>query len=488
MILKRLKSILEGIAYLELKGDTQMEIRDLQLDSRAVKTGDLFFAIRGSIMDGHKFIDMAIAQGATAIICEELPDLVNPEVTYVKVKNTSRVVGKICRSFFNDPSSAFQLVGITGTNGKTTCATLLFDCFTALGFKVGLISTVESRIVEKVLQSERTTPDAISLHRLLVRMKEAECAYVFMEVSSHAIDQGRIEGLDFNIGVFTNISRDHLDYHKSFKSYIKAKKKFFDNLCPEAIALTNLDDSNGAVMLQNTKALKKGFSIKRLADYKGKIVSNTIQGLHLEFNGIDFHARLIGEFNAYNLLTAYAVSQLLDQDSIQVLQTLSQVFPAEGRFDVLSSEQSGITAIIDYAHTPDALDKVLKTISKMQLPKHKIITVFGCGGDRDKGKRPEMARIAVLHSQIVILTSDNPRSENPEDILNDMEKGIDASSTKAKWIRIADRSEAIKTALLMAESGDIVLVAGKGHEKYQEVNGVKHPFDDKEKIRALINA
>lgn len=486
MILKRLNSILAEVDMVTCVGDSEMKISNLSLDSRAIKHGDLFIALKGSLTDGHDYVDKAIKAGAVAIVCEVLPELLDDNVCYVQVNNARKALGSICKVFFEDPSSSFKLVGITGTNGKTTCCTLLYHCFQAMGYKTGLISTVEIRVHDLVYEAERTTPDVISLNRIMAQMRKEGCTYVFMEVSSHAIDQSRIEGLNFRLAAFTNITRDHLDYHGDSKSYIKAKKKFFDNLHPEAMALINLDDPNGLVMLQNTKAGKFTFGLKRPADYKGKIISNDFDGLHLEFNGTPFHARLHGAFNAYNLLTVYAICDLLGFSSWHVLQILSQVFPAEGRFEVIRSENSGKIGIVDYAHTPDALEKILETVRKMTMKKNKIITVFGCGGDRDRGKRPIMAKIAFRLSDIIVLTSDNPRSENPESILNDMMQGLEEQEDLSNCIRISDRAQAIKTAVLMANTGDVVVVAGKGHEKYQEINGEKFPFDDKKILEAMM--
>lgn len=486
MTLKRLNSILEGTEIVQLVGDPNAEIADLKLDSREVKAGDLFVAMKGSLADGHKFIEGAIGSGAIAILCEAIPERLHTGVSYVQVRNVRKALGVICKRFFDDPSAAFKLVGITGTNGKTTCCTLLYDCMEALGLKAGLISTVNVRIHDQILSAERTTPDVISLNRLMADMRDAGCAYVFMEVSSHAIDQGRIEGLHFSLAAFTNITRDHLDYHGDFRSYIEVKKKFFDNLYQEAIALTNLDDPNGAVMLQNSSAQKYTYSFRRPANYKGRILTNTLDGLQLEFNGIPFHARLLGAFNAYNLLTVYAICELMGFDSWNVLQILSQVYPAEGRFDVIRSINEGKTGIVDYAHTPDALEKVLETVRKVISPKSKIICVFGCGGDRDKGKRPIMTSIAFRLSDIIVMTSDNPRSEDPEVILDEMMEGIKDEHNTSNCLRITDRTEAIKTAVMLAGRGDVVVVAGKGHEKYQEIKGKKFPFDDKKILEAIM--
>ena len=485
--MKTLKNLFSSIKTEEVVGTLQLDIQNIAFDSRKVQTNTLFLATKGTLVDGHGFIAKAIESGASAIVCEVLPLDLNPNITYIKVSDSAEVLGLLSSEFYGNPSHKLKLVGITGTNGKTTCATLLFQLFTSLGYKVGLLSTVENKIGNEIIPSTHTTPDAVRLNELLALMHESGCAYVFMEVSSHAIHQRRIAGLQFEGGVFTNITHDHLDYHNTFAEYIAAKKMFFDELPKTAFALANRDDRNAGVMLQNTKATKYGFSLRTLADYKAKILENSILGLHLEINNQEIYCRLIGEFNAYNALTAYACAMLLGQQNEEVLQALSNLPGAEGRFEYIRQAEKNITAIVDYAHTPDALEKVLETIDALNKGKGRILTVVGCGGDRDKTKRPEMARIAARFSEQVILTSDNPRTENPETILDDMEVGI-SEEHKSKILRISQRDQAIKTACRLAKQNDFILVAGKGHEKYQEINGVKHDFDDKEVLEKELNS
>lgn len=479
--MKLLSDILYKTRLEEVVGSTNVAIASVVFDSRKVKKDSLFIATRGTATDGHAYIDKAIESGAVAIVCEELPKNRRAHISYVKVLNASEALGHIACNYFDHPSEKLKLIGITGTNGKTTTVTLLFNLFRGLGYKVGLVSTVENKIDNTVIPSTHTTPDALALNELLAKMVEAGCQYAFMEVSSHAVVQHRITGLKFTGGAFSNITHDHLDYHKTFDEYIKAKKLFFDNLQDDAFALTNKDDRNGMVMLQNTKAKKYTYGIKSVADFKCRVVENHLNGLLLNIDNQEVWVKLIGSFNAYNVLVVYAVSQLLKQDKTQVLTTLSNLNSVEGRFQYIKSK-TGIVAIVDYAHTPDALKNVLETIRDIRTGNEQVITLAGCGGDRDAAKRPLMAKIACEYSDKVILTSDNPRSENPEAILDQMQAGIDPANAK-KTLRISDRKEAIRTAAAFGKPGDIILIAGKGHEKYQEINGVKQPFDDFEIIK-----
>lgn len=474
--MKLLSDIIYKTRLEEIVGSTNLAISSITFDSRLVKKDSLFIAIKGVSSDGHDYIEKAISLGAVAIVCENLPSELKENISYIKVLNSSEALGYIACNFFDNPSEKLKLVGITGTNGKTTSVTLLFNLFKSLGYQVGLLSTVENKINNTVIPSTHTTPDAISLNELLAKMVEQGCQYAFMEVSSHAIVQHRITGIKFTGAAFTNITHDHLDYHKTFDEYIRAKKLFFDNLPENAFALTNKDDRNGMVMLQNCKAKKHAYALKSIADFKCKVIENHLNGLLLNLDNQELWIKLIGSFNAYNATLVYAVSQLLKQDKTQVLTALSNLNSVEGRFQYIKSK-SDIIAIIDYAHTPDALKNVLETIKDVRTGNENIITVVGCGGDRDAAKRPIMAEIACEYSNKVILTSDNPRTENPEDILNQMQAGINPVDAK-KTLRITDRKEAIKTACTLAQKGDIILIAGKGHEKYQEINGVKHPFDD----------
>lgn len=468
-----------------VSGSTDVVVRDVQLDSRQVTEGSLFVAVKGSVSDGHQFIVKAIEKGAKAIICEAMPLAQQPGITYVQTSNSAQAAGLIAHSFHNHPSHHFKLVGVTGTNGKTTIATLLYKLFTALGYSCGLVSTVENVINGEVIPSTHTTPDAVSLNALLKRMRDEGCEYVFMEVSSHAVHQHRIAGLAFAGGLFSNITHDHLDYHKTFDEYIKAKKGFFDTLPPTAFAITNIDDKRGGVMFQNTAAKKHTYSLRTVADFKGKILENILTGLIMTVNDQEVHFRLIGEFNAYNLLAVYGAAICLGEQKQAVLQILSNVSGAEGRFDYILSAQENIIGIVDYAHTPDALINVLGTIKKLKRGHEQVITVVGCGGDRDKTKRPIMGEVACEHSDKVIFTSDNPRSEDPLQILEDMETGLNTTA-KRKYVSMPDRKQAIKTAVTMASAEDIVLIAGKGHEKYQEIKGVKHHFDDKEVLKEMF--
>lgn len=486
---KRLMAILQDILYkvgiLSVYGNLNIEVNDLQVDSRKVNKGSLFIAIKGTSADGHRFIDQVEEKGAVVIVCEKLPSQLREAITYVQVGNSAPAAGLMAHNFYGQPSEKLKLVGVTGTNGKTTIATVLFKLFTMLGCKCGLISTVQNQVGDTVIQATHTTPDAISLNALLKRMVDAKCTHVFMETSSHAIHQHRIAGLRYVGGIFSNITHDHLDYHQTFDEYIRVKKSFFDALPSSAFAVSNADDKRGIVMLQNTNAKKYFYSLKTLADFKGKILENNITGLVMDVNGQEVHFRLIGEFNAYNLLAVYGTAICLGEDKQEVLRCLSVLNGAEGRFDYIISKNEKVIGIVDYAHTPDALLNVLITIQKLKKEYEQVITVVGCGGDRDKAKRPIMAEVACQHSDRVILTSDNPRSEDPAQILRDMEAGL-TSATRRKSISIVDRKEAIKTAVSFSKPDDILLIAGKGHEKYQEIKGVKYPFDDKEVLKDVF--
>ncbi|OIP85243.1 MAG: UDP-N-acetylmuramoyl-L-alanyl-D-glutamate--2,6-diaminopimelate ligase [Porphyromonadaceae bacterium CG2_30_38_12] len=476
-----LNDVINNIQVIKAIGPTDISISAIQFDSRKVDKGALFVATVGSAADGHSFIDTAIAQGAKAIVCQQLPPKLQTSITYLVVENSAEALGKIASAWNNYPSSKLILVGVTGTNGKTTIATLLYNMFRKLGFKVGLLSTVCNYIDDIAMEATHTTPDPLTLNELLATMVEAGCTYAFMEVSSHAVDQKRIAGLDFDGGIFTNITRDHIDYHLTFENYLKAKKEFFDNLPADTFALTNADDKNGLVMLQNTKAKKYSYSLRGMADFKTKILEHGFDGMLLDMNKHEVHVSFIGKFNASNLSAVVGTAILLGQDELEVLRILSSLVSVSGRFETLHAPQ-GYTAIVDYAHTPDALNNVIATINQILQGEGRLITVVGCGGNRDKGKRPMMAREAVDGSWKAILTSDNPRNEAPQDILNDMIAGLDMFQ-KAKSLCIADRREAIKTACALAQKGDIVLVAGKGHEDYQIIQGVKHHFDDREEVR-----
>lgn len=481
----QLQELLYGIAITNLIGTTNREVRDLVFDSRQAGEGDVFFAVRGTLSDGHNYISATVENGVAVVICEQMPQDVKSSVTYVSVADSSVALGVMSANFYGNPASRLQLIGITGTNGKTTIATLLFKLFRGLGYKSGLISTVQNHINDEVIPATHTTPNPIVLNRLLKDMVDAGCSYCFMEVSSHAVVQHRIAGLNFSGGVFSNITHDHLDFHLTFDNYLKAKKAFFDSLPKSAFALTNADDRNGMVMLQNTKASKKTYALKQLADYKARIIENSFRGLHLDVNGADVFFKLVGSFNAYNLLAVYGTAVLLEQDPLDVLTILSNLDGAEGRFDFILSPQK-IIGIVDYAHTPDAVQNVLSTIQNIRKGTEQVITVIGCGGDRDKTKRPVMAQVACDWSDKVILTSDNPRTEDPQTIVNDMVEGV-SPTNKRKTLVILDRKEAIKTACHLASPGDIILLAGKGHEKYQEINGVRNHFDDKEILTEQFN-
>lgn len=481
--MQMLKDILYGVHITAVHGDTNVKVKSLTFDSRKADKKSAFFAIKGFTRDGHDFIPDVIKNGCEILIVSQPVE--NAEnCTVVQVDDTSLALALCASNFYGEPSRELKLVGITGTNGKTTIATLSHMLYTNLGYQTGLLSTVTNKIMDREIPSTHTTPDPIQLNALLREMVDEGCSHCFMEVSSHAIHQNRIAGLHFSGGVFTNITHDHLDYHKTFKEYIDVKKAFFDHLPKSAFALTNNDDKNGPVMLQNTVARKRSYAMKSIADYKVKVLENQFSGLVLTIDGTELWTKLIGDFNAYNLLAVYAISQELGEDSTEVLTALSELGSVEGRFQYINSD-SGVTAIVDYAHTPDALMNVLKTIQNIRTNNETVYTVVGCGGDRDKAKRPEMASIACKLSDKVILTSDNPRSEDPNTIIDDMMAGVDAGSFK-KTLSIVDREQAIKTAVSMAEPNDIILVAGKGHEKYQEINGVKHDFDDMQTLKSLF--
>ena len=481
----KLSDLLKYVAPVRLEGDAATEITGVQIDSRRVGPGQLFVAMRGTQADGHAFIPKAVEQGAAAVLCEELPAELSEGVAYVQVASTEDAVGPVATLFYGDPSRRLRLVGVTGTNGKTTIATLLYDMFRKMGHKCGLVSTVCNYIDGERLPATHTTPDPIELNALLARMVEAGCEYAFMECSSHAIAQKRIGGLKFAGGIFTNLTRDHLDYHKTFENYRDAKKAFFDALPKDAFALTNADDKNGMVMVQNTKATVKTYSTRSMADFRARIIECHFEGMYLEVDGREVGVQFIGKFNVSNLLAVYGAAVLLGKQPEDVLVVMSTLHSVRGRLEPVRSPE-GFTAIVDYAHTPDALANVLAAIHEVLGGKGRVSTVCGAGGNRDKGKRPLMAREAVRQSDRVIITSDNPRFEDPQDIINDMLAGLDQKQMK-KVVSIVDRREAIRAACMMAEKGDVVLVAGKGHEDYQEVKGVKHHFDDKEEIKGILN-
>jgi UDP-N-acetylmuramoyl-L-alanyl-D-glutamate--2,6-diaminopimelate ligase len=480
-----LQDILYKVSIRSVQGDLDRQVGNLQTDSRQAGPGSLFIALKGTHTDGHQYIPAVIEAGAAIIICEDLPALLQDGVTYIEVENTATAAGYIAHNFYGQPSEHLKLVGVTGTNGKTTIATLLYKLFTALGYKCGLLSTVQNQVGERIVPATHTTPDAIHLNALLKEMIDEGCTYAFMETSSHAIHQQRIAGLRYAGGLFSNITHDHLDYHKTFEEYIRVKKSFFDALPSEAFAISNADDKRGAVMLQNTNAKKYFYSLKTLAEFKGKILENNLTGLVMTVNDQEVHFRLIGEFNAYNLLAVYGAALCLGEEKSEVLRRLSTLSGAEGRFDYIVSPKEKIIGIVDYAHTPDALINVLVTIQKLRKGHEQIITVVGCGGDRDKTKRPLMGAAACEYSDKVIITSDNPRSEDPEQIIRDIEAGLNTAARR-KYISITDRKEAIRTAINLAGTEDILLVAGKGHEKYQEIKGVKYPFDDKQILTELF--
>ena len=480
----KLEELLKGINVIEIKGDSTQTVSGIHIDSRKVEAGHLFIAVKGTQTDGHAYIGKAIELGASAIVCETFPEDMASHVTYIKVADTEDCVGKLATVFYGDPTSKLELIGVTGTNGKTTIATLLYNMFRKFGYKVGLISTVCNYIDDEAIPTEHTTPDPITLNKLLGRMADEGCKYAFMEVSSHSVAQKRIGGLKFAGGIFTNLTRDHLDYHQTVDNYLKAKKAFFDNLPKSAFALTNLDDKNGMVMVQNTKAKVCTYSLRSISDFKGKVLEDGFEGMLLDINNVEVNVQFIGRFNASNLLAVYGTACLLGKKPEDVLLVLSTLQPVSGRFDALRSPR-GYSAIVDYAHTPDALTNVLNTIQEVLNGRGNIITVVGAGGNRDKGKRPIMAQEAAKYSDKVIITSDNPRFEEPQDIINDMLAGLSKEDMR-KVISIVDRKEAIKTACMLAQAGDAILVAGKGHENYQDIKGVKHHFDDKEVIREIF--
>lgn len=480
----QLEDVLHRIPLVEIVGKRTREVSEIGFDSRTVTRDSLYIAIRGTVSDGHQYIDAAIAGGAGVIVCEKLPASKKEEITYVVVKNTAVALGNIAKNFYDNPSSKLTLIGVTGTNGKTSTMTICYEVFTELGYKCALISTVENRIGDKVVPADHTTPDIISLNKLLSQAVYEDCEFVFMEVSSHGIHQHRTEGLQFKIAGFTNITHDHLDYHKTFAEYLRVKKSFFDHLPPDAVAITNADDKNGWVMLQNTTATKKTYALKTVADFQGKILESDFNGMLLKFNGTEFWTNFTGKFNAYNLLLVYGIASSLGVSSSEILRVLSLLDRVRGRFETLKSK-TGIFFVVDYAHTPDALENVLQTINEIRTKNEKLICVFGCGGDRDHSKRPEMGDIATKNASLVIVTSDNPRTEDPLAIIKEIESGVQAQNY-SKYISVPDRKEAIKTAIKLAEPGDIILVAGKGHETYQEINGVKSHFDDKETLQELL--
>ena len=480
----KLNELLRNIKNVALTGSDNVEITGVNIDSRRIATGQLFVAMRGTQVDGHRFITKATEQGAVAVLCEELPEVLSEGVTYVKVPSTKDVVGHVATAFYGNPSEKLKLVGATGTNGKTTIATLLYNMFRKLGYKCGLLSTVCNYIEEEVVPADHTTPDPIELNRLLAQMVDAGCQYVFMECSSHAIAQKRIGGLKFSVGIFTNLTRDHLDYHKTFENYRDAKKAFFDMLSKGSYAIINADDKNGSVMVQNTKATVKTYSTRQMADYRARLIECHFEGMYLEIDGHEVGVQFIGKFNVSNLLAVYGTARVLGEKSEDILVALSTLGSVSGRLEPIRSVD-GFTAIVDYAHTPDALENVLNAIHEVLDGRGKVITVCGAGGNRDKGKRPLMAKEAARQSDRVIITSDNPRFEDPQEIINDMLAGLDRQQMK-KVLSIVDRREAIRTACMMAQKGDVILIAGKGHEDYQEIKGVKHHFDDKEVVREFI--
>ena len=482
----KLQDLLKNIKPVAIIGDTDVDITGVNIDSRKIKDGHLFVAMKGTQTDGHKFIPKALELGAKAVLCEDLPDDRADDVTYVQVASTEDAVGKVATLFYGDPTKHLKLVGVTGTNGKTTIATLLYEMFRKLGYKCGLCSTVCNYVEDKAYPATQTTPDPITLNELLGLMADAGCQYAFMEVSSHAIHQKRISGLHFVGGIFTNLTRDHLDYHGTFENYRNAKKAFFDSLDKDAFAITNVDDKNGEVMVQNCKAQIKTYSTRTMADFKAKIIECHFEGMYLDINGKEVGVQFIGKFNVSNLLAVYGAAVMLGKKPEDILVILSTLKSVNGRLEPILSPE-GYTAIVDYAHTPDALENVLNAIHEVLDGKGKVITVCGAGGNRDKGKRPLMAQEAVKQSDKVIITSDNPRFEEPQDIINDMLEGLDNKQMK-KVISIVDRREAIRTACMMAEKGDVILIAGKGHEDYQEIQGVKHHFDDKEVVHEIFNA
>ena len=481
----KLSELLKNVKTIAIHGNTDVEVKGVNIDSRKIEDGHLFIAMKGTQVDGHKFIGKAVDSGAVAVLLEEMPETLDEKITYIQTASTEEAAGKVATMFYGEPSRKLRLIGATGTNGKTTIATLLYKLFRELGYKVGLLSTVCNYIDDKEVPASHTTPDPIELNRLLADMVEAGCEYTFMECSSHAIHQHRISGLEFAGGIFTNLTRDHLDYHKTFENYRNAKKMFFDGLSKNAFVITNADDKNGMVMVQNTKAAVKTYSIKRMADFRAKILECHFEGMYLEIDGKEVGVQFIGKFNVSNLLAVYGTAVMLGKKPEDILVALSTLKSVNGRLEPIQSPE-GFTAVVDYAHTPDALENVLGAIHDVLDNKGgHVITVCGAGGHRDKGKRPLMAQEAVKQSDKVILTSDNPRDEEPQAIIDDMLAGLDATQRK-KVLTIVDRKEAIRTAAMMAQKGDVILVAGKGHENYQEINGVKHHFDDHEVIREIF--
>lgn len=478
-----LRQILDKVKILEIVGKLETEISEIIFDSRKVIENSLYIAIKGTLADGHQYISSAIEKGAKVIVCEVLPEQKEEGITYIKVENSAEVLGLLASNFYGNPSKDLILIGVTGTNGKTSVSTLLFDVFQKMGYLSALISTVEYRIGDEVFPSTHTTPDIVTLNKILAKAVEKGCQYAFMEVSSHGIHQGRIDGLNFRIAGFTNITHDHLDYHKTFLDYLNTKKYFFDRLPETSVAITNIDDKNGLVMLQNTKAKKKTYALKTLADYQGKLLEADFNGMLLNFNGKEFWTTLTGKFNVYNLLLVFAIARELGFEENEILTVISQLKRVNGRFETLKS-QGGIIFVVDYAHTPDALENILDSINDIRTKKERLITVFGCGGNRDKEKRPEMGKVATRKSTLAIITSDNPRTEDPMQIIKEIEAGIEVENF-SKYTTIPDRKEAIKMAIKFAEPKDIILVAGKGHETYQEINGMRHHFDDKEVILEL---
>jgi len=480
------QEILYKVKLQKIVGDTSVQLLSVETDSRKVKPGSCFIAVKGTVTDGHQYISTAIENGAIAIVCEDIPKILNEDIHYAVVSDSAEAAAIMAHNFYGRITEKIALIGVTGTNGKTTVATLLYKLFTALGNKCGLISTVQNVIGEEILPSTHTTPDPVSLNALISKMYSLGCTHIFMEVSSHAIHQHRVDGLQFRGGIFTNITHDHLDYHKTFDEYIRVKKSFFDSLPSSAFAISNADDKRGSVMLQNTKARKYMYSLKTMTDFRGKIIEDSLLGLELVIDDVEVHFRLIGTFNAYNILAVYATAICMGEEKAKVLQILSNTTGAEGRFEYIVSPNEKVVGIVDYAHTPDALLNVLATIKNLRKDRQNIITVVGCGGDRDKTKRPEMAEVACEYSDKVIFTSDNPRSEDPEEIIRDMEKGVPIVARK-KCISITDRREAIKTAVSLSNKEDIILVAGKGHEKYQETKGMRKHFDDKEVLVEMFH-
>lgn len=481
--MKQLNELLDYVSYSQLIGNASIAVSSITANSRLVEKGSLFVAVKGTQTDGHGYIQNAIEQGASVVVCQTLPSEINPDVTYLVTDNSQEALGNLAAAFYDYPSEKMIMVGVTGTNGKTTIATLLYRLFRELGHKVGLLSTVCNYIDDQAVPSIHTTPDAVQLQALLAQMADAGCRYAFMEVSSHAIDQQRIAGICFDGAIFTNITRDHLDYHKTFQAYLDAKKKFFDNLPPHAFAVINSDDKNGKIMVQNTKANVYTYSVKSPADFKGKIMEESLEGMLLQINTKEVAVRLVGDFNAQNLLAVYGSAYLLHSQADEILRLMSNLSPVAGRLDTIYGNK-GVTAVVDYAHTPDAVANTLATLKKINKS-GRIITVIGCGGNRDKGKRPEMAKIAYKGSQQLVITSDNPRNEKPADIIDDMMQGL-SKEQQNEVICIENREQAIKTACKLAKAGDLILVAGKGHENYQEIEGVKHPFDDKKILENLL--